>query len=111
MISSLCFAAQFADRYFANPDVVATYSRAECRIVKRALSICLNVECSYNRPIAAGRWAETLSHHAEHVLTGADVERSVRIDLTGSSRSAIVLCLEATDSQLRVLPLRIHDGP
>ena len=54
---------------------------------------------------------EILSHHAEHVLTGADVERSVRIEPTGSSRFGILLCLEATDSQLGVLPLRIHDGP
>ena len=63
MISSLCFAAQFADHYFANPDVVATYSCAQCRIVKRARSVCLNTECSCNRMTAAGCWAETLSHH------------------------------------------------
>ena len=111
MISGLCLAAQFADHYFANPYVVATYARAQRRIVKRARSVRLNVECSCNGTTATGCWAETLSHHAEHVLTGADVERSIRIEPTGSSRFGIVLCLEPTDSQLGVLPLRIHDGP
>ena len=60
---------------------------------------------------AAGCWAETLSHHAEHVLTRADVERSVRVEQTGSSRFGIMLRLEATDCQLGVLPLRIHNRP